>query len=214
MHFAKTLLAVGALVLSSLVCHASDFSFTGNFSNINDVQLFNFTVGSGSNVVLHSYGYAGGTNAAGTIIARGGFDPILALFQGTGASAIQIGQNDDGACGSVAADAVTGQCYDTYLALSGLAPGTYTVSIQDYANFANGPTLGAGFTGGALTGGTFIDATGNNRTNRWAFDVLGVQSATTPPTNTPVPEPSTIALLGSGVLGLAKLLRRPNRLTA
>jgi hypothetical protein len=205
MRFAKTLLAIGTLVLSSAVCQASDFSFTGNFSTINDVQLFTFTVGAGSNVVLRSFGYAGGTNAAGTVIARGGFDPILALFQGTGASAVEIGQNDDGGCGTVAADAVTGNCYDTYLAVNGLTPGAYTVSIQDYANFAIGPTLGAGFTGGALNGGTFIDFTGNNRTSQWAFDVLGVQSATTPP---PVPEPSSIALLGSGALGLANLVRR------
>ncbi|MCU1322157.1 MAG: sorting protein [Acidobacteriaceae bacterium] len=209
MRLGKLVLVLLALSLSSAACKADDFSFTGSFSTINDVQLFTFTVGANSNVVLRSYSYAGGTNSAGTAIAEGGFDPILALFQGTGATALQIGQNDDGACGQVPVDSVTGACFDVYLAVADLTPGTYTVSIQDYANFAIGPTLGDGFTNGALTGGTFIDFTGANRTNFWAFDVLGVESAEVPvPPDGTVPEPSSIALLGSGALGVVSLMRR------
>ena len=192
MRYGKLLIAAAALSLSSAVCKADNFSFTGNFSSINEVQQFTFTVGTGSNVILKTYSYAGGTNTAGTVIAEGGFDPILALFQGTGPSAIEIGQNDDGG-GSVPADSVTGAHYDTYLTLNNLTPGSYTATIQDFANFANGPTLGDGFNNGALTGGTFLDATGHNRDGHWAFDVLGVQSASNP-TNTPspVPEPASM----------------------
>jgi hypothetical protein len=167
-------------------------------------------VGAGSNVVLRTWSYAGGVNAAGQVIAEGGFDPILALFQGTGASAVYISQNDDGGA-SVPADAVTGAHYDTYLAVNNLTPGDYTVSVMDYANFANGPTLGDGFSGGALTGGTFRDATGHNRDSHWAFDILGVEAATNPTGNpeTPaVPEPSSIALFGSGLVGVINLARR------
>lgn len=206
MRIGKLLLAAGLLVFASSASYAEDFSFTGNLSGINDVQLFTFTVGTNSNVVLRTWSYAGGVNAAGQTIAEGGFDPILALFQGTGASAVYINQNDDGGS-SVPADSVTGVHYDTYLAVNDLAPGTYTVSVMDYANFAVGPTLGAGFTGGALTGGTFRDATGHDRDSHWAFDILGVESASTPPTSA-VPEPSTIALLGSGLVGLAGMVRR------
>ena len=206
MRLTKMLIAVLALSVSSVVCRADNFSFTGNFTGINDVQLFTFTVGATSNVTLVSYGYAGGTNSAGTVIAEGGFDPILALFQGTGPSAVYVGQNDDGGS-SVPADSVTGAHYDTYLNLTGLTAGEYTVSIQDYSNFANGPTLGDGFSGGALTGGTFRDATGHDRNGNWAFDVLGVESASTPPTS-PVPEPSSIVLLGTGLAGLVTAVRR------
>jgi hypothetical protein len=215
MRAGKLLIAACVLALSPVVSRADDFSFTGNFNSINDVQLFTFTVGSNSNVVLRSWSYAGGVNAAGQNIASGGFDPILALFQGTGADAVYIDQNDDDETGTVAADPITGAFFDTYLPVNNLTPGIYTVSIMDYANFANGPTLGDGFTGGALIDsdcgpgpGTFCDATGAFRDSHWAFDILGVESATTPPPTTPIPEPSTIALLGSGLVGLAKVARR------
>jgi hypothetical protein len=211
MRIGKLLLAAAVLALSSAASRADDFSFTGNLNGINDVQLFTFTVGATSNVVLRTWSYAGGVNAAGQTIAEGGFDPILALFQGTGSSAVFINQNDDGGCGAVAADAVTGACYDTYLALNNLTAGTYTVSVMDFANFANGPTLGDGFTGGALAGGTYLDYTGHNRNSSWAFDILGVEAATNPTGNpeTPaVPEPSTIALFGSGFAGIVNLARK------
>lgn len=200
-------LASLALTLSTAVCRADNFSFTGNFAGVNDVQQFQFTVGAGSNVVLKSYSYAGGVNSAGVTIAEGGFDPILALFSGTGPSALKIGQNDDGGS-MVPADSVTGQYYDVYLAVNGLVPGSYTVTIQDFANFAIGPTLGAGFSNHGLTGGTFRDDSGHDRDSHWAFDVLGVQSAGTGPGPSPVPEPSTFVLLGSGLAGLVQVVRR------
>jgi hypothetical protein len=210
MHL-KKLLAVCAFSLASVVAKADDFSFTGNFNSINDVQLFTFTVGANSNIVLRTWSYAGGVNAAGQAIAQGGFDPILALFQGTGPGAVFINQNDDGGCGSVAQDAVTGACYDTFFTATNLAAGDYTVSVMDFANFANGPTLGDGFSGGALTGGTYLDATGHNRDSHWAFDILGVEAATNPTGNpeTPaVPEPSSIALFGSGLVGVVNFARK------
>lgn len=202
----RIVVAVLALCVFSAVCRADDFSFTGSFNNINDVQLFTFSVGTTSTVTLRTYSYAGGTNAQGAVIPEGGFDPILALFQGTGPSAIKIGQNDDGG-GSVPADAITGARFDTYLLLTSLTAGDYTVSIQDFANFANGPTLGDGFSGGGVTGGTFRDVTGHDRTGNWAFDVLGVESANTPGTS-PVPEPSSFVLLGTGLVGIVTAVRR------
>jgi hypothetical protein len=213
MRFGKLLMCAAALSLSSAVCKADNFSFTGTLTSINEVQLFTFTVGTGEDVILRTYSYAGGVNAAGQVIPEGGFDPILALFQGTGPSAVEIGQNDDGGS-NVPGDSITGAHFDTYLEVDDLTPGTYTVSVQDYANFANGPTLGDGFSNNAVTGGTFQDVTGANRTGNWAFDVLGADAATnptgpgTPPVNSPVPEPSSIVLLGSGLAGLAGMVRR------
>lgn len=186
----KTKLAGAALAAlmsaGAMPAAAADYSFTGNLGNPNDVALFNFTVGSTSNVTLRTYSYAGGTNAAGQVFGNGGFDPILALFDSTG---LRINQNDDGGA-DVAADPINGRRYDTFLS-SLLAPGSYTVSVMAYSNFSAGPNLSDGFQGG----GNF-----QGRSSFYAFDVLGADQATGPGA---VPEPSTWALLilGFGAVG-------------
>lgn len=199
----KSVLAVKAIGLALLTAASSafavNFSFTGNLANDNDVQLFTFTVGATSNVTLRTWSYAGGTNAAGTLIARGGFDPILALFNSAGAL---VGQNDDG-IGFVAADTVTGRQYDTFLNVPSLAPGTYTVSVMQYANFAIGPNLSNGFQGSGTT--NWIDATGDTRNSSWAFDILNVDQAIVQR----APDAgSTVGLFALALIGLVGLRRK------
>ena len=157
---------------------AADFSYTGTFAHDDEVQLFNFTVGSASTVTLVTYSYAGGTMANGTVIPAGGFDPILALFDGTGEL---IDQNDDGA--GVPVDPITGNEWDTLL-VAALSPGNYTVAVTQYDNYAVGPALTNGFAGSGTL--DFEDASGDFRENYWAFDILNADSAVVvPPTPTP-----------------------------
>jgi hypothetical protein len=181
----KHLLLAGGLLLAMAQAQAANFSFAGTFSQDDNVQLFTFIVGAPSTVTLRTWSYAGGVNAAGTTIARGGFDPILALFDSTG---LRINQNDDGA--GVATD-LSGRAYDTLLS-SSLAAGTYTVAVMEYDNFSVGPNLSNGFTrtgqgnftasnsfsagcGGATA---FCDVSGSAafrfRDSHWAFDILNV----------------------------------------
>ena len=183
--------AASALAAPAL---ADNYSYTGTLNDPNQVLLFNFTVGSQSNVTLRTYSYAGGTMANGTVVTGGGFDPILALFDGNGN---YITQNDDG--GSQYVPCVSGRCYDTYLNQL-LAPGNYTVSVMAWSNFAVPTNLADGFTGG----GTF-----NGRTQNWAFDILNVSQATQ--VGGAVPEPSTWAMMlfGFGAAGVA--LRRSKK---
>lgn len=197
----KKIVALMTLCIAAVSANAADFSFTGTFEHDNDVQLFNFVVGSGSTISLRSWSYAGGTNAAGQTIVRGGFDPILALFDATGK---KISEQDDADCPNVAADAVTGACWDTFLTTT-LGAGTYTASVQQYNNFASA-SLATGF---AYDGAAnqnfrngFVDAASNKRTANWAFDILNVTAAELPP-EAPVPEPAPFALLGLAVVGLA-----------
>jgi hypothetical protein len=186
----------GALLTSGTAASAADFSYTGSLPNANAVQFFNFSVGTDSTVTLRSYSYAGGTNAAGQVIARGGFDPILALFDSSG---VLIGQNDDGGL-NVPAD-INGNRYDVFLSRL-LGPGNYTVSVAAFSNFALGPNLSNGFQGT----GSF-----NGRTNAWAFDILNVNSAAQVGA---VPEPGTWALMLIGFGAVGASLRRRRRVSA
>ena len=197
-HIVAAALAVGCANASAV-----DFSFSGMFTGDDDVQLFDFSVGMASRVTFRTLSYAGGTNAAGTVIARGGFDPILALFDSRG---LLINQNDDGGF-RVPGDPVTGAHWDTYLR-SVLEPGTYTVSVMQYANFALGPTLSSGFLGAHTH--DFRDNTGTLRDGHWAFDILNVNSAVAAvaASSITVPEPETYALMAVGLAGIALMRRR------
>lgn len=195
-------IVVGAALCLAMPAVAEDFSFTGSLPTPGTVQFFDFTVGATSNVTLRTWSYAGGVNAAGETIDRGGFDPILALFSLP--SGLIAGQNDDGGCGLVAADAVSGACWDTFFTVE-LDPGNYRVAVMVYPNFALG-NLGDGFEGAS----TFDDVSGapnNPRTNQWAFDILNVDSAVVLPG---VPEPAVWGLMvaGFGAVGLASRRRR------
>jgi len=201
----KWMLAAGVaccLGAAAASASAADFSFAGTFGGDNDVQFFGFNVGADSLVTLRTYSYAGGVNAAGTVIARGGFDPILSLYNGMGD---RVGQNDDGGCALVAADAVSGRCWDTYFQAN-LSAGSYTVAVSQYANFGPSHIPGV-FPGAGVT--NFVDVSGSLRDSHWAFDVLNVESATQQ--DSAVPEPATWAMMIIG-FGMSGALVRRRRL--
>lgn len=119
--------------------------------------------------------------------AAGGVDPYFTLFQGTGNSATFLGSNYDQAIS-------TGG--DFNLSYS-LAAGTYTVALGTYANmsYAENPGIGT-------LGDGFIGLGEPNSLGRFYYELA---------VNTPVPEPSTLLLLGAGLAGLVAYRKKMRR---
>src|SRR5215471_15185748 len=74
---------------------AAGVSATGSFTTSEDVFLETFTLAGTTPVTVQTYGFGGGTNAAGQTIPSGGFDSLVALFSGapTTASILISGGN-------------------------------------------------------------------------------------------------------------------------
>ena len=198
----NTYAAILALGVIAGNANAANFSFTGNFRDDDEVQEFHFAVTEpNADVTLRTWSYAGGTNAAGTEIAGGGFDPIVTLFDSSTGRFIR--DNDDS---GLIADPDTGNAWDSLLQ-SNLSAGNYTATVTQYGSFASGELLSDGFQGTTHT--SF-----GSRDSHWALDILNVGSASlgdsyisqTPP----IPEPESYALLLAG-LGLITLITRQRR---
>lgn len=206
---------------------AETFSYTGTLSSPEGVFTGSFTLASAGTVTIQTWSFGGGTNGAGTVIAAGGFDPLIALFSGPPATAsilVDGGGNpladaDNlynppwsyvGNCppaGMVAIGA-SSVCGDDLLQV-GLAPGTYTLVLTD-ANYVpaavyDDGTLSEGFAD--FTGGVFqtcVSATACITPNgSYAVDVSYPVSTSMNVT----PEPSALCLWCTGLAALAGVKR-------
>src|ERR1017187_4495706 len=70
------------------LAHGGTFaSFTGTLATPESVFEQVFTLSAPANLEIQTWSFGGGTNAAGTPILAGGFDPLVALFSGPLATA-------------------------------------------------------------------------------------------------------------------------------
>jgi hypothetical protein len=210
-------------LLGPAAAMADGTSYVGTLADPNTTFEVTLTLASTSDVTLQTYGFGGGTNQAGTIIAPGGTDPFVGLFAGTGDGAAFINgtsldlTNYSSFVGCPPANSVTNfggtTCGDITMVFDALAAGTYTVLLSD-GQFIPNAAVGAGSTFGDgfldLTGGQFCNiadfADGEtdcpNTSGAYALDV------TTKSSSLPMPEPSSLILLATGLLGAIAVRRR------
>jgi hypothetical protein len=166
-RFIKFFPALLALAATGMA-NAGTLSLTGTLSSAEDTADFVITLATPGTVDLQTYGFGGGTNAAGTVILPGGTDPFLAIFSGAGSGAAILtdgsgnpygtsldlsnyGNPNFFGCGPANTETIAGSpmCGDITMTIPSLAAGTYTVVLSDGqyiadAVFDNG-TLGEGF---------------------------------------------------------------------
>jgi PEP-CTERM motif-containing protein len=211
------------LALGANAAFADGVSFVGTLTSPDDFFSTTITLTTNEQVTLQTYGFGGGTNQAGALIAPGGTDPFVGLFSGTGAGATFINgtsldlTNYPSFVGCPPANSVSNfggtTCGDVTMSFSSLAPGTYTVLLSDgqfipLAAVGGGSTLGDGFLD--LTGGQFCNiadfADGEtdcpNLSGAFALDIITNSSGPA------VAEPSSLLLLGTGLLGVIGIRRR------
>lgn len=227
------ILSIVFFLPASAVCSTS-LSYTGNLATPEDVFEVTFSLSSAQNVAIETWSFGGGTNAAGTAISGGGFDPMVSLFSGAGPSATIVS-----VAGSPAADADTlsnppfsfvgncppagmvtigtgtgsSVCGDVNLQLSALAPGVYTLVLTD-ANYVPsavnpGPPssehLSDGFSD--LTGGVFqtCNTTSNGTTCITPTSHFAVDIVDLSGAGLSTPEAESFSLVGIGFLALGVL---------
>lgn len=115
---------VAPLLLTMLIAAASPaqqqayFSTTGTFSNVGGYFTdYNFSLPATSDTTFRTWGWAGGTNAAGQNIPAGGVDSVLTLLNSAN---VQVAQNIDIGPGQ----------NDSLIVTPGLAGGNYRLRLQ------------------------------------------------------------------------------------
>jgi hypothetical protein len=200
MTFQKGLMAL--LLCSVQAVSAASFSYTGSFSNDSDVQLFDLSLAADSStVVINTLSVNGGLNVAGNLIAAGGFNPYLSLWDQSAGGWVFNTSNQ-----AISAEAVISNTapysYGTLLA------GNYILALSQYDNIAAGTNLSDGFAA-ALSLTSFNPAApfttnGGGGSGHWAVDIHNADTASL----RAVPLPGSFGFMVSGLLALGALIRR------
>jgi hypothetical protein len=183
---------------------ANNFSFVGNFSHDNSIQLFNFSLIVDDTITVQTLSYGGsadnpgGTNAAGQVILAGGFEPLLQVYsRDSGVAVTSPLFPSFSACGPNTPDPNrVPACYDVF-AQAFLVAGDYILALAQNPNVPLGNfSDGFQYDGDPDFNGNFQGSFGppNQGDSHWAVDILSVGAASE------VPEPSSTALAAIAIV--------------
>ena len=195
-----------ALVATMLFAGSSfalDFDYTGHLPYHNSVLQYSFTANGTSPVTLFSSSWD-----------EGNFDPMLGLWKSDG-SLVQW-QDDGGLNGSTLSNGISYSHggWDSYFT-NILTAGSYFVTLSTYYNAPVSNNLSGGFSYDSQTPvqiSQWVQPANGMRGDYFEFHITGVESAhdDSGNNNNPVPEPSTMLLLGGGLAGLAFWRKKKN----
>ncbi len=209
------------LVAPAVYADSASFTFNGNFTYDNDVQLFHVTLGAPESLLAYT-----------TSGATGGFPTFLMMFDASGNPVQQ--QSGDPAClDGYSNYSPAGLCNDAYLleppAVTPplfLPPGTFTIALVQWDNYWNG-SLSDGFIYDGAANQNFTNAYGFCGTGTayfcdpftmaqdnsdWSLTVTLTSAAGTPALgDASVPEPASALMCLGGLVVALVLRRRPRR---
>jgi len=146
-----------------------------------------FTLVNPGTVNAITFGYAGGASATGAVVAPGGLEPYLSLFDASGNFLMSTFNGINCPPG---AGMVSGNCFDVELNAGTLAAGSYTLVLSAYQNMSSAENFGSGTLADGMSG---LGNLGVNENLNYAFDLnISGQPA-------PAPEPATMLLVLAGV---------------
>jgi len=154
-----------------------------------------FNVTSITSMEAITYGYGGGTSLTGAIVAPGGLEPYLSLFDSTGNF---LASTYFGTYCPTGASTYNGGCDDVALDGGILSPGTYQIALTAYSNLSFADNYGFGNISDGFTG---LGNLGSGENLNYAFDVI--LSGDTPP----VPEPDFVVPMGIALAAICRFRR-------
>jgi len=211
LRFAPAFLTIATLtaLASALPCMADTTFFSGNlrtdatvldcgpgctlgpsYSDFDYAQsaavVDSFVVASTSTMSAITYSYGGGTSLTSAVVAAGGLEPGLSLFDASGnflastyfATTCPLGANT-----------YDGNCLDVSLDGGTLAAGKYYIALSQYSNRSFADNYDAGNLSDGFTGLGILQS---DEDLHYAFDVILTPNSTPPP---PVPEPNYLFLM-------------------